>query len=121
MTILGPRNKVGAQLHDSLGPASNLQKIFCAHIGNYTQNFESSQFLKSFSQLSPLRSNKFHNLLIHQEKLRFVRILIKDCRNLFFSHNFHLRGQGIYIYEYLKKKTHPSKFNDNTFKELNKT
>ena len=27
--------KVGAQLHDSLGPASNLQKIFCAHIGNY--------------------------------------------------------------------------------------
>ena len=32
----GPRNKVGAQLHDSLGPASNLQKIFCAHIENYT-------------------------------------------------------------------------------------
>ena len=34
--VWGPRNKVGAQLHDSLGPASNLQKIFCAHIGNYT-------------------------------------------------------------------------------------
>ena len=32
---LRPRNKVGAQLHDSLGPASNLQKIYCAHIGNY--------------------------------------------------------------------------------------
>ena len=34
----GPRNKVGAQLHDSLGPASNLYKIFCVHIEKYTQN-----------------------------------------------------------------------------------
>ena len=32
----GPRNKFGAQLHDSLGSASNLEKIFCSHIGNYT-------------------------------------------------------------------------------------
>ena len=32
---MGPSNKVGAQLHDSLGSASNLQKIFCAHIENY--------------------------------------------------------------------------------------
>ena len=34
--MLGPRNKVGAQLHDNLGLASIFQKIFCAHIGNYT-------------------------------------------------------------------------------------
>ena len=32
----GLSNKVGAHLHGSLGPASNLQKIFYAHIGNYT-------------------------------------------------------------------------------------
>ena len=34
----GPRNKVGAQLHHSCGPDSNLQEVFSAHIGNYTQN-----------------------------------------------------------------------------------
>ena len=27
---------INMKLHDSLGPASNFQKIFCAHIGNYT-------------------------------------------------------------------------------------
>ena len=32
---LGPRNKFVAQLLDSLGPASYLEKIFFAHIGNY--------------------------------------------------------------------------------------
>ena len=33
----GPHNKVGAKLLDSLGPASNLEKIFYAHTENYTQ------------------------------------------------------------------------------------
>ena len=32
-----PCNKFESQLLDSLGPATNLEKIFCAHIGNYTK------------------------------------------------------------------------------------
>ena len=50
----GPRNNVGAQLHDSLGPASNLEKIFCAIIGNYTPP---PNFLLDISDTSDVRTS----------------------------------------------------------------
>ena len=47
-----PRNRVGAQLHDSFGPTSNLQIIFCAHIGNYSPLFHPAGYRKQKGRIS---------------------------------------------------------------------